>query len=67
MQIGTSLQTDTMPAPHHLVFYRPDALLNQQRQSTEGSSTNNLCNMGIYYICCQYGSAAKIKYFTRKL
>jgi len=27
-----------MPAPHHSVFYRPDALLppNQQRQSTEG-------------------------------
>ena len=28
-----------MPAPHHSVFYRPDALLspNQQRQSTEGT------------------------------
>jgi len=28
----------TMPAPHHSVFYRPDALsaTNQQRQSTEG-------------------------------
>jgi len=28
-----------MPAPHHSVFYRPDALpaTNQQRQSTEGS------------------------------
>ena len=28
----------TMPAPHHSVFYRPDALpaANQQRQSTEG-------------------------------
>ena len=28
----------TTPAPHHSVFYRPDALLppNQQRQSTEG-------------------------------
>ena len=29
----------TTPAPHHSVFYRPNALLppNQQRQSTEGS------------------------------
>jgi len=29
----------TMPASHHSVFYRPDALpsTNQQRQSTEGS------------------------------
>ena len=26
MQICTSLQTYTMPAPHHSVFYRPDAL-----------------------------------------
>ena len=28
----------TMPAPHHSIFYRPDALLppNQQHQSTEG-------------------------------
>jgi len=26
MQVCTSLQTDTMPAPHHSVFYRPDAL-----------------------------------------
>ena len=30
----------TMPAPHHSVFYRPDAFLppNQQHQSTEGTS-----------------------------
>jgi len=29
-----------MPAPHHSIFYRPDALpaANQQRQSTEGST-----------------------------
>ena len=26
MQVCTSLQTDTMPAPHHSVFYRLDAL-----------------------------------------
>jgi len=26
MSVCTSLQTDTMPAPHHSVFYRPDAL-----------------------------------------
>jgi len=26
MQVCTSLQTDTTPAPHHSVFYRPDAL-----------------------------------------
>ena len=26
MQVCTLLQTDTMPAPHHSVFYRPDAL-----------------------------------------
>ena len=26
MQVCTSLQTITMPAPHHSVFYRPDAL-----------------------------------------
>jgi len=25
MQVYTSLQTDTMPAPHRSVFYRPDA------------------------------------------
>ena len=31
----------TTPAPHHSVFYRPDALPadNQQRQSTEGFTT----------------------------
>jgi len=30
----------TTPAPHHSVFYRPDALLppNQRRQSTEGNA-----------------------------
>jgi len=29
-----------MPAPHHSVFYRPDALpAAQQRQSTEGTET----------------------------
>jgi len=34
-----SRQTTT-PAPHHSVFYRPDAFLtpNQQRQSTEGTT-----------------------------
>jgi len=26
MQVCTSIQTLTMPAPHHSVFYRPDAL-----------------------------------------
>jgi len=26
MQVCTSLQTDTTPAPHRSVFYRPDAL-----------------------------------------
>jgi len=26
MQVCTSLQTDTTTAPHHSVFYRPDAL-----------------------------------------
>jgi len=26
MHVCTSLQTDTMPAPHRSVFYRPDAL-----------------------------------------
>ena len=32
-----------MPAPHHSVFYRPDALpaAQPQRQSTEGKSTGN--------------------------
>jgi len=32
MQVCTSLQTDnhTSPAPHHLVSYRPDALLAAQ-------------------------------------
>ena len=30
-----------MPAPHHSVFYRPDALpAAQQRQSTEGLKLN---------------------------
>jgi len=28
----------TTPAPHHSVFYRPDALPNQQRQGTAGSN-----------------------------
>ena len=34
----------TMPAPHHSVFYRPDALPapNQQRQSTEGKHTTTV-------------------------
>jgi len=32
-----SRQTTT-PAPHHSVFYRPDALPNQQRQGTAGSN-----------------------------
>ena len=26
MQVCTALQTDSTPAPHHSVFYRPDAL-----------------------------------------
>jgi len=26
MQVCNSLQTDNLPAPHHSVFYRPDAL-----------------------------------------
>jgi len=46
MPVCTSLQT-TMPAPHHSVFYRLDALPapNQQRQSTEGTKkTNTLDN-----------------------
>ena len=32
----------TTPAPHHSVFYRPDAFLppNQQHQSTEGEDTH---------------------------
>ena len=36
----------TTPAPHHSVFYRPDAFLppNQQRQSTEGTSSSNQSN-----------------------
>jgi len=39
MQVCTSLQSDNhTPAPHHSVFYRPDALpATQQRQSTEGT------------------------------
>jgi len=40
MQICTSPRQITMPASHHLVFYRPGAFLppNEQRKSTEGSS-----------------------------
>jgi len=40
MQVCTSLQTTT-PAPHHSVFTgrMPFLLPNQQRQSTEGTST----------------------------
>jgi len=39
----------TMPAPHHSVFYRPDALpaTNQQRQCTEGKYPRN--DRVIYY------------------
>jgi len=39
MQIYTSPRQITMPASHHSVFHRPDAIPapNQHRQSTEGS------------------------------
>jgi len=30
MQVCTSLQADNQPAPHHSVFYRPDALPDAQ-------------------------------------
>jgi len=38
--ICTSLQTDTMPVPHHSVFtgWMPFLPPNQQRQSTEGTA-----------------------------
>ena len=43
----------TMPAPHHLVFYRPDALpaAHQQRQRTEGTAVSSwtcTCNKCFY-------------------
>jgi len=43
MQVCTSLQTDTTPALHHSVFYRPDAFLppNQQCKSTEDKKASN--------------------------
>jgi len=39
MQSAPRSRQITMLAPHHSVFYRPDALpvANQQRQSTEGT------------------------------
>jgi len=39
MQVCTSLQTDTTPAPHRCFFtgWMPFLPPNQQRQSTEGS------------------------------
>ena len=36
MQVCTLLQTDNHASTPPLVFYRPDALPNQQRQSTKG-------------------------------
>ena len=41
----------TMPAPHHSVFYRPDALpaANQQRQSTDHIATINLPVQNKYF------------------
>jgi len=39
MQVCISLQTDTMPVPHHSSFFTgrmPFLPPNQQRQSTEG-------------------------------
>jgi len=46
MQVCTLLQTDNHPAPHHSVFYRPDALpaTQQQCQSTEGIKYTNARN-----------------------
>jgi len=40
MQVCTSLQTETTPAPHHSVFTGRMPFLppNQQRQSTEGTT-----------------------------
>jgi len=35
MQVCASLQTVTMPAPHHSVFYRPDALSAAQPTASE--------------------------------
>jgi len=42
---ASSSREITMPAPHHSVFYRPDArslLHNQQRLSTEGKTTTSI-------------------------
>jgi len=46
MQVCTSLQTDNHASTPPLSFYRPDAFLppNQQRQSTEGTSSSNQSN-----------------------
>ena len=53
MQVCTSLQKDNHAAPHHSVFYRPDALPVTQptaskhwRHNTEGSGTHLSCNCG---------------------
>jgi len=44
MQVCTSLQTDNHASTLPLSFYRPDALPNQQCQSTEGSEGKSLMN-----------------------
>jgi len=38
MQVCTSLQTDTTPAPHYSVFYRPDALPAAQPTASKHQS-----------------------------
>jgi len=52
MQVCTSLETDTMPAPHHSVFFTgrmPFLPPNQQRQSTEGKYiiTTSKCKVAV--------------------
>jgi len=56
MQVSTSLQTDTMPAPHHSVFYRPDALPAAQPTA---SKHWRLSDRGLYFTTCGWLSQSR--------
>jgi len=55
-----------MPAPHHSVFYRPDALLlpNQRRQSTEDKCTEQCSAVAVeievYYWHCPHSMRSRV-------
>ena len=71
MQVGTSLQIITRPAPHHSVFYRPDALPAAQPTASKHWRHFNYINldqsyMDIYVIDTNKVNGINISFITLK-